>query len=176
MDVIDLLVHDHREVSRLFGNFHRASRHETLDEIAKEIVHELSVHAAVEEQFVYPVVRSKVSGGSEMVDHGIEEHHQVKRLLSDLEKDAPGKASFGKTMEKVVDAVHEHVSDEEGEVLPALKESTSADFRRQLGELVEKAKAVVPTHPHPMVPGTATAQMVAGPWAALVDRIRDLVA
>ena len=37
-------------------------------------------------------------------------------------------------------------------------------------------KKIVPTHPHPLVPGTATAQMIAGPWAGMVDRVRDLLA
>ena len=41
---------------------------------------------------------------------------------------------------------------------------------------MEKAKSAVPTHPHPLVPGTAMAQLVAGPWASLVDHLRDLVA
>ena len=41
--------------------------------------------------------------------------------------------------------------------------------------MVEKAKSLVPTHPHPLVPGTATAQLVAGPWASIVDHVRDLV-
>ena len=40
---------------------------------------------------------------------------------------------------------------------------------------MEQAKKVVPTHPHPLVPGTATAQLVAGPWAATVDKVRDLL-
>ena len=40
---------------------------------------------------------------------------------------------------------------------------------------VEQAKKVVPTHQHPLVPGTATAQLVAGPWAATVDKVRDLL-
>ena len=44
-----------------------------------------------------------------------------------------------------------------------------------LASIVDKAKSVVPTHPHPLVPGTATAQLVAGPWAAMVDKARDLV-
>jgi hemerythrin superfamily protein len=144
--------------------------------LAKEIIHELSVHAAVEEQFVYPVLRWKVEGGGELADHGIEEHQEVKRLLADLEKMDVDKAEFRRSMEKVVSSVRNHVSEEEGDVLPKLVAATDAGLRDKLGSLVEKAKSVVPTHPHPLVPGTATAQLIAGPWAGIVDRIRDLVA
>jgi len=72
--------------------------------------------------------------------------------------------------------VREHVAEEEGDVLPKLKEATTADAREKVGSVVEKAKSVVPTHPHPMVPGTATAQLVAGPWATIIDKARDLLA
>ena len=176
MDIIELLTNDHSEVNQLFGRFSRSSKPETMSELARNIIHDLSVHAAVEEQFVYPVVRAKVENGSALVDHGIEEHQEVKRLLAELEKGDPSSAGFAQTMDKVVESVKEHVSEEEGDVLPALRAATDADFRDKLGSVVERAKSVVPTHPHPLVPGTATAQLIAGPWASLVDHLRDLVA
>ena len=176
MDIVKLLTQDHAEVNQLFGRFSRSSKPETLKRLAKEIVHELSVHAAVEEQFVYPVLRWKVDGGGGLAEHAIDEHQELKRLLADLEKLDPAEAQFRSQMDRVVAAVREHVSDEEGDVLPKLRTATDADLREKLGTLVENAKSVVPTHPHPLVPGTATAQLIAGPWASIVDRIRDLVA
>jgi hemerythrin superfamily protein len=176
MDIIDLLTNDHAEVNQLFGRFSQSSKPETKDELGKEIVHELSIHAAVEEQFVYPLIRRKVDGGDDLVDHAIEEHQEVKTLLADIEKLDPSSAEYTQKMEKVTSSVREHVSEEEGEVLPKLKEATDADTREKVGSLVEKAKSVVPTHPHPLIPGTATAQMIAGPWAGMVDRVRDLLA
>lgn len=176
MDIVKLLTRDHAEANQLFGRFARSSRPETLKDLARSIIHELSVHAAVEEQFVYPVLRWKVDDGGGLADHAIDEHQEVKRLLAELERLEPGRAEFGAKMDKVVAAVREHVSDEERDVLPRLEAATGADLRENLGTLVEKAKSVVPTHPHPLVPGTATAQLIAGPWASIVDRIRDLVA
>jgi hemerythrin superfamily protein len=176
MDIVKLLTQDHAEVNQLFGRFARSSKPETLKDLARKIIHELSVHAAVEEQFVYPVLRRKVDDGSGLADHAIDEHQEVKRLLADLEKLEPGDAEFTSKMDKVMAAVREHVSEEEGDVLPKLKAATDTELRDNLGTLVEKAKSVVPTHPHPLVPGTATAQLIAGPWASIVDRIRDLVA
>ena len=176
MDIIDLLTKDHSEVNQLFGRFSQSSKPETQDELAKDIIHELSVHAAVEEQFVYPLVRAKVDGGDDLVDHGIEEHQEVKRLLAEIEKLDPGSVEFTSKMDKVISSVREHVEEEEGDVLPKLRESTSAETREKLGSVVDSAKKVVPTHPHPLVPGTATAQLIAGPWATMVDKARDLLA
>jgi hypothetical protein len=39
---------------------------------------------------------------------------------------------------------------------------------------IKAAEATAPTHPHPGVE-TATANLVAGPFAAVVDRARDVV-
>ncbi len=176
MDVIKVLTDDHGEVNQLFGRFSRSSKTETESELAKEIIHELSVHAAVEETFVYPLLRAKLPDGGTLADRSIEEHKEMKELLSELEKLEVGKAEFGRKMDALVGAVRQHVAEEEGEVFPKLRKATDAELRNRVGSAVEKAKSVVPTHPHPMVPGNATAQLLAGPWASLVDHVRDLVA
>lgn len=176
MDVISLLEKDHQTVNELFRRFHLAEKAETHEELGREIVHELSVHAAVEEQFVYPLIRYKAEDGAELADHGIEEHAEVKELLASLEDTDPSTAAYRKTMEKIIDSVRHHVEDEENETFPKLRSSTDAELRRNVGRVVEQAKLLVPTHPHPLVPGTATAQLVAGPWVAVVDKMRDLLA
>src|SRR5437764_13898199 len=112
MDIIDLLIQDHHEVNGLFGRFKQSSQPDTQEKLAKQIVHELSVHAAIEEQFVYPLVRARVDGGKDLADHAIEEHQEVKRLLADIEKLGPGEAGFTQKMNKVITAVPEHVGKE----------------------------------------------------------------
>src|SRR3954451_6496584 len=140
MDVIDLLTNDHAEVNALFGRFKQSSKPETKQELATHIVHELSVHAAVEENFVYPLMRAKLENGSEKADHAIEEHQEVKRLLADIEKLDPDSAEFDKKVLKVADAVQHHVQEEEGELFTELREATDADTREKVGGVVDKAK------------------------------------
>jgi hemerythrin superfamily protein len=175
MDVIDLLTNDHAAVSALFGRFKRSSKPQTKQKLANEIIHELSVHAAVEENLVYPLMRVKLDNGSDKAHHAIEEHQEVKRLLADIEKLDPGDSEFDTTMEQVTESVRHHVAEEERDLLPELRSKTSPETRERLGTVVEKAKGLVPTHPHPLVPGTATAQLVAGPWASIIDHVRDVV-
>jgi len=175
MNVIDLLTQDHAEVDELFRRVNLSEKPESLEELTKQIVHDLSVHAAVEEQFVYPLVRAKLDDGGELADEAIEEHQEAKRLLADLEKQEAGSAEHSATMEKLIAAIRHHVEEEEGEMFPKLREATDDQALARMGTLVEEAKKLVPTHPHPLVPGTATAQLVAGPWAAVVDKVRDLV-
>jgi len=175
MDVIALLTRDHAEVDELFRRVNLSEKPETIDELTKQIVRELSVHAAVEEQFVYPILRAKVDDGSALADEAIDEHQAVKRLLADLEKLEAGSADHSKALDELIRDVRHHVEEEEGELFPKLRDALDQSTLDRLGSIVEEAKKVVPTHPHPLVPGTATAQLVAGPWAAIVDRVRDLV-
>lgn len=175
MNVITLLETDHQEVDELFRRVNLSDEPESIDELTEQIVHDLSVHAAVEEQFVYPLLRAKVDGGDAMADEAIDEHQQAKRLLADLEKLDAGSADHTKAMDELIATVRHHVEEEEGDVLPKLRDAVDASTLDKMGDLVEQAKKVVPTHPHPLVPGTATAQLVAGPWAATVDKVRDLL-
>lgn len=173
MNVIDLLENDHTAVNELFRRFQIAEKAETKDEIAKEIVHDLSVHAAVEEMFLYPLVRLKLDG--EVADHAIEEHAEVKELLATIENTSAGSAAHDDTMAKVIESVRHHVEEEERDMFARLRDNTDTDTLEQLGSFVESAQDAVPTHPHPLIPGTATAQLIAGPWATIVDKARDLV-
>lgn len=175
MNVIDLLEADHRLVEDLFTRYRNLHHPEGREEIAEEIIHELSVHAAVEEIFVYPLVRRSLDDGEDVADHAIEEHQKVKELLKDLEKREADSVEHIKVMNDVIDSTRHHISEEESDMLARLRQRCDQDTLEEMGAAVESAKKVVPTRPHPLVPGTATAQLIAGPWASLVDRARDLV-
>lgn len=175
MDIIELLTNDHQTVDELFRRFEQTEDAAEQDEIGRLVVHELSVHAAVEEQFVYPLVRMEASRGGTLADHAIEEHAEAKQLLADLEKQDAGSAAYTDTFGKLIESVRHHVEEEEGNVFPELSSNTDADLREKVGGVVDGAKGLVPTHPHPLVPGTATAQLAAGPWATAIDKARDLL-
>ena len=173
IDASTVIRHDHNEVEQRFLQYE--ARSADLTEVVGEVVRLLSVHAAMEEQLVYPVIRARVEGGGELADHAIEEHQQVKRALADIEKLDVGSDELDVRMRQLIADVRGHVQQEEGELLPKLEAAVDAARLDQLGELMEKAKGLLPTHPHPWVPGTATAQLLAGPWASIADRMRDFV-
>jgi hemerythrin superfamily protein len=175
VEITELLTRDHREVDELFRRYNLSEREDSIEDLTGKIIHELSVHAAVEELFVYPLIRAKVDGGKEAADHAIEEHQQAKRLLTDIEKSEPADTEHQEAMRSLIATVRDHVAEEEDEVFPALRAQTGDELREQVGAVVEKAKVAVPTHPHPLVPGTATAQLMAGPWASAVDKVRDIL-
>jgi hypothetical protein len=63
---------------------------------------------------------------------------------------------------------------EEQEEFPQLRTSFGDEQRMAMGVAVKAAEAMAPTHPHAGVE-SATANVLVGPYAAMVDRTRDVV-
>jgi hemerythrin superfamily protein len=174
MDATRLLEQDHRTVEELFVAFEEATGDsEEKERIARDITRELSIHASIEEQVFYPAVRASVTDGEDLVDHSLDEHQEVKELLADIEKMSGGDPGFHQKVEAVIRDVREHVEEEEGEMFPRLREAITAARLEEIGKALQTAKASAPTRPHPHAPNQPPGNLVAGPGAAIVDRVRD---
>jgi hypothetical protein len=80
-------------------------------------------------------------------------------------------------MHRLMAEVRHHVQEEEeeDELFPAVRGALSQEELNELGERMQRARALVPTRPHPNAPTSPAAKAVTGPPVALVDRIRDAV-
>ncbi len=159
MDAIALLRNDHRAVERLFKEFEKAGpkAHKTRRHVADRIVKELSVHAVIEEQVFYPAVREAVPNADDDVLEGLEEHHIVKWTLSEVDGMDPEHERFVPKMTVLIESVRHHVEEEEGELFPTVREAMSRTRLAELGDLLAKAKEIVPTGPHPRAPDSPPA-------------------
>jgi hemerythrin superfamily protein len=118
IDAVDILKADHRRVDKLFKAFPKADlkqRKEMLDTIIKE----LSVHARIEENLVYPLIMDQEN---DKTMEAYEEHHLLKLALAEL-ADIPASSSKIEAKVKVVqELVKHHVKEEERDLLPKLKD------------------------------------------------------
>ena len=175
MDAIQLIQRDHREVERLFKDHERAERagdHRREGRIVRELIRELSVHATIEEQFVYPALR-EAGADTSVLDDALEEHHVVKLTLLELENLAPSSARFSAKVRLLAENVRRHVEEEERELLPLLEPTFDEERRRELAHALERAKRAAPTRPHPTAPDMPPGNFIAGAFAAVYDRSRD---
>ena len=173
-DAIEMLTADHREVDQLFKQYEAAKNDDGVAHHATEgIIKELSVHAAVEEMILYPMMRKVDPQQSGLVDHSLEEHQEVKELLAKIDGKPANDPEVRQLMGKLKSSVEEHVEEEEGKLFPALRNHVKQDELMSLGEKMAKAKATAPTHPHPNAPNTPPGNIVMGPLAALADKVRD---
>ncbi len=148
-DAISLLVRDHRAVEELFEDFEQLGADQTSQRrrVVDTIIEELSVHAAIEEQELYPFLRQEAPGGGEMADEGLEEHEEAKQLLSSLRQMSADDAGFDSTVAQLITDVRHHVEEEENQFFPQLREVTGADQLVELGRRLQQARSTAPTTP-----------------------------
>lgn len=176
MDAIQLVKQDHRTVEGLFKGFERAEqagKKAEMKRLVREIVRELSIHAAVEEVILYPTLRKAWEKGEDEVLEALEEHHLVKLTLAELEGMTPDDERYRAKVAVLMEGVRHHVKEEEQEMLPRLRQAFAAKDLKELGDLMAQAKRVAPTRPHPAAPDAPPGNLVAGALSALLDRTRD---
>lgn len=148
-DAVDLLMSEHRLVEQLFLQLDAAvAAGEEADqrELADRIVTELSVHAAIEEEVLYPAAR-QVPGTTSMVDESLAEHAELKVLLTQLHGKDPGDDDFVEGFGRARELVTHHVGEEEGELFPKLREALDEHKLVTLGNNLAKARESAATSP-----------------------------
>ena len=176
VDAIRLLKDDHRTVKELFRRYKQLGEKatKTKQAVVEKVVRELSIHAAIEEEFLYPTIRQALpEEGLKLATEGLEEHRAAKRLLSDIDGAMPEGPEFEGRFKLLMEDVLHHMKEEEGELFPKLRSSVDREGLVRLGQIMKTAKKAAPTRPHPLAPDTPPANIVANVGAAVVDRARD---
>ncbi len=137
-DVFDSLKADHRRVEELFAQFEEADKRKRV-QIAEDVLRELTVHALLEEELVYPAVR-EVLEEEDLVDEAIEEHHVVKLLIKELHKMKPGDERYATKLKVLGELVRHHVEEEENEIFPQAEEAGLDAGELSQAVAVRKAK------------------------------------
>jgi hemerythrin superfamily protein len=156
MDAITLLKNDHKTVEKLFKQFEKsdASDNKTRRKLVDQMIEELAIHTAIEEQVFYPAVREDVPETEDEVLEGLEEHHIVKWTLSELEEMDPGHERFEAKVTVLMESVRHHVEEEESELFPEVRKALGRKRLGQIGDALELAKTRAPTDPQPKAPDT----------------------
>ncbi|WP_144126564.1 hemerythrin domain-containing protein [Catellatospora sichuanensis] len=129
-DVITLIEQDHRALEELFERLQSGSADREL--LFQQMAAMLTAHSRAEEAEVYPAIAK--AGEQDEVDHAREEHAQADELVAQLKTMDPESAEFGEVLARLIDAVNEHVAEEESTTLPALRDSVDGERLEQLAE------------------------------------------
>jgi iron-sulfur cluster repair protein YtfE (RIC family) len=136
-DIIKLLETDHREVEGLFAKAESTSG-AAKEQVVTKIASELTLHAQVEEQIVYPAMRK--AGLGELVDEAEREHQKVKELVAKLESMDGSTADVDPILSELKGDVEHHVQEEESEAFPKFRDTVDQATLESLGERVEEMK------------------------------------
>jgi iron-sulfur cluster repair protein YtfE (RIC family) len=170
--IIEALRSDHDEVREMFGRLDAATGEQRRD-LFQQLLSELVRHEVAEEEILRPV--SKRDAGEEIANARIHEESQAEQLLKEMEKLDPGSAEFSSKLATLRQEVESHAAAEEAEEFPKVAEKESRERLEQMGKAYEAAKKAAPTRPHPSTPNTPVANMLVGPFAAVMDKARDAV-
>ena len=130
LDVVDLIMQDHREVERLFEELKIPEKRPGLVPVLTSL---LTAHSRAEEAEVYPVARDE-AGIADDVAHSQEEHIQAEEILARLAEIDANSPQFESVLQEAVDAISHHVEEEESKVLPAIRSKLSAQRRAELAD------------------------------------------
>ena len=172
-DVIDILTTDHHEVLELIGEIRATDDPEVRRDLTDTVIAELVRHSVAEEMYVYPAMREHLPDGETVVQHDTEEHQELEVAMKALESADAAGDEFLSGLDRLEAVLRDHVTDEETEQFPELRRHLSEHQLGELARMVEAAKLIAPTRPHPGAPHSELFHKLAGPGVGLVDRLRD---
>lgn len=144
MDALALLTADHNRVRGLFARFEEAKEADdvaAMTDLCRQIFTELEVHTTIEEEIFYPKVRKESEDLKEVVAEGVQEHHVVDVLMSEIKQLEPGGSAWVAKMTVLIENVEHHAEEEESEMFPEVRSQTNADFLQGMADELEARKA-----------------------------------
>jgi hemerythrin superfamily protein len=172
-DVVALLIQQHGEIRNLFDEVEKTKGDDRRDAFHR-LVRMLAVHETAEEQIVHPVARRAAEGGEQVVADRLEEERKAKEALSRLESMDVEDSAFLPALVELRMDVMKHARAEERYEFTHLRRMNDPKKLASMAKALKAAEAGAPTHPHP---GTETAARNAavGPFASIMDRVRDAI-
>lgn len=152
MDITELLHEDHMKVSELFFQFSKSEDESEKEDLVRQILTELYVHAKVEEEVVYPAVEEEAEEGEELVGEAEVEHKMVKYLMAELSEMTGDDEELDAKVTVLCELVKHHVREEEKEMFKKLRES-GADLE-ELATQAQERKEELMAEPLPSMSAT----------------------
>lgn len=137
--VTDMIRFDHSHVLVTFHQYTTASRPSVKKALAETICDALEIHATLEEEVFYPVMRS-LDGAEPVIQKSQPEHDEMRRLIGELRATAPTDRRHDQLLHELMRDVMHHVADEETVLLPEAERSLNKDRLNELGAQMTKRR------------------------------------
>lgn len=172
-DVVAFLIQQHQQIKDLFAQVSETAGDERREAFTV-LRRSLAVHETAEEEIVHPRARQVLDDGDDVVDARLQEENEAKQTLAELEKLDVDSAQFETLFRELQADVLLHAAAEEEQEFVELAAQLDGEQLDRMRNAVQLAESMAPTRPHPGVE-SAKANMLAGPFAAMLDRARDLL-
>jgi len=130
--ITNMIRFDHSHVMVTFHQYEKDKPPRVKKALADTICDALEIHATLEEEIFYPVMRERDSGEPFM--HKAEpEHMEMRRLIAELRRTSGSDPRHDKLVMELMRDVMHHVADEETTLLPHAEAKLSREALSELG-------------------------------------------
>lgn len=171
-DVIAFLRLQHQEIETLLNKV-SLTRGSERQNAFFELRRLLAIHETAEEIVIHPESRSVLPDGENIVRQRLQEEADMKKVLSRLETLDADSPEFEAMFNDLKWSVISHAELEETEEFDPLYAVLDHSRLETLKGRLQMAEKIAPTRAHPGAGESATGNLLAGPFIAIVDRIRD---
>jgi hemerythrin superfamily protein len=173
VDVVTFLKEQHDQIEAALKQVTNTSGKERQDAFFA-LRRLLAVHETAEEEIVHPAARGAVPAGDSVVEARLHEEHEAKKLLTELETLDVDTLEFETRFATLSSSVIAHAEAEERYEFEPLGNRLDQSRLERMRKAVSFAESIAPTRPHAGIE-SATANIMAGPFAAMLDRARDAI-
>ena len=121
--VLAALKEDHARVKKAYKQFEKLDKSgdlEACETIVQQVLDELTLHAALEEDFLYPVAKEAMDDTS-LIDEAEVEHESMHTAIEQLRDLGAEDDKYAARFTVLCEYVLHHVKEEEGEMFPQLE-------------------------------------------------------
>ena len=147
-DACTLLDTDHKAVKKMFKAYDELAHSMARDanrkklELAREICHELTVHATIEEEIFYPALREALKDTEALAEAEVE-HAGAKDLIAQIEAMDEADEMFDAKVKVLGEYIDHHVKEERNQIFPKARAARGLDLVAMRDELQARKDALM---------------------------------
>lgn len=130
--ITDMIRFDHSHVMVTFHQYTGTTRPSVKKALAETICDAVEIHATLEEEIFYPVMRG-LAGGEPVIQKSPDEHEEIKRVIANLRAADAADMRHDSLMHELMRDIMHHVADEETVLLPQAERMLSKARLNELG-------------------------------------------
>src|SRR6476620_3804105 len=144
-----MLKDDHEQIRKVFRDFEKAGpgAHVAKGKAVDRMIELLTVHTYLENEVMYPRVRELLPEVEDDVLASYEEHHVADVLVVELAAMKPEDERFDAKTTVLIENVEHHMSEEEDEWFPKVREGLSRKVLQDLGAQMLEVRERAPRRP-----------------------------
>lgn len=139
MRAFDILHQDHEGIRRLFYEYELSNNLEEREQVMRKISSEIRLHAALEEDILYPAAREAVFD-ADLVDRSLEEHEKIEDLLIEAEACDPKDFRYEEIFIELSETLENHIRNEENVLFPQIEKGGGINFTKLARDLQLRKK------------------------------------